>query len=213
MSSAVDICNLALSYIGDEANVISIDPPEGSSQAGQCARFYPLALQAVMAAYPWNFALKRARLAQLVDAPEFGWQFAYAVPSDADSIVSVHWDGATDEQIVPFLREINQNNDDVILTDQDVAFVRYTVKVTDAGKLPPLVVACVAYLLASYLAGPIIKGDSGHKAALNMQKEFSKWFSAAKVADAQQSRIQATHKPEWLQHMSILANDCQWQQT
>ena len=43
MASDVDVCNLALAHLGDEATVASISPPEGSAQAGHCARFYPMA--------------------------------------------------------------------------------------------------------------------------------------------------------------------------
>jgi len=34
MSSDVDICNLSLARLGDEANVVSISPQDQSSQAG-----------------------------------------------------------------------------------------------------------------------------------------------------------------------------------
>ncbi len=43
MPSVVDLCNLALAYLGDDATVASIDPPEGSAQAEHCQRFYPIA--------------------------------------------------------------------------------------------------------------------------------------------------------------------------
>ena len=43
MSTPVDICNLALARLGDEANVQSISPPDGSTQAALCAQFYPIA--------------------------------------------------------------------------------------------------------------------------------------------------------------------------
>ena len=33
MASDVDVCNLALSHIGDTANVASINPPDGSVQS------------------------------------------------------------------------------------------------------------------------------------------------------------------------------------
>ena len=36
MSSDVDICNLALARLGDEANIVSISPPDQSAQAGYC---------------------------------------------------------------------------------------------------------------------------------------------------------------------------------
>ena len=51
MSSVVDICNIALSRLGDRATVTSIDPPEGSAQADHCRRFYPIALKTILAAY------------------------------------------------------------------------------------------------------------------------------------------------------------------
>ena len=52
MASAVDICNLALSHLGDTATVASLDPPEGSAQAEHCARFYPVARDALVRGRP-----------------------------------------------------------------------------------------------------------------------------------------------------------------
>ena len=52
MASVVDICNQALSHLGDSATVASIDPPEGSAQAEHCARFYPAALAALLEMHP-----------------------------------------------------------------------------------------------------------------------------------------------------------------
>lgn len=34
MASEVQICNLALSRIGEDGSIISLDPPEGSEHAG-----------------------------------------------------------------------------------------------------------------------------------------------------------------------------------
>ena len=65
MASEVDICNLALGHLGDNATVSSISPPEGSAQAEHCARFYPLARDALLEMGYWNFAMRRVALAQL----------------------------------------------------------------------------------------------------------------------------------------------------
>ena len=62
MSSVVDICNIALSRLGDRATVTSIDPPEGSAQADHCRRFYPIALKTILATYNWSFATTRKEL-------------------------------------------------------------------------------------------------------------------------------------------------------
>ena len=42
MASEIDIVNLALSRLGDDATVASLYPPEGSAQAEHGARFYPV---------------------------------------------------------------------------------------------------------------------------------------------------------------------------
>ena len=66
MASVVAICNTALSHIGDSANVTSIDPPDGSAQAGYCATFYPIALSAILEMASWGFATARSTLAALM---------------------------------------------------------------------------------------------------------------------------------------------------
>ena len=63
MASEVEICNLALSHLGDTATVASSDPPEGSAQAEHCARFYPIARDALLEMQNWKFATRRATLA------------------------------------------------------------------------------------------------------------------------------------------------------
>ena len=63
MASEVEICNLALAHLGDEATVASIDPPEGSAQAEHCQRFYPVSRNSLLEMHDWAFATKRATLA------------------------------------------------------------------------------------------------------------------------------------------------------
>ena len=60
MASEVDICNLALSHLGDTATIASLDPPEGSAQAEHCARFYPIARDSLLEMHAWGFATSRA---------------------------------------------------------------------------------------------------------------------------------------------------------
>ena len=88
---AVDIANLALSYLGDSATVASLDPPEGSAQAQHCARFYPVALSAMLDAHQWNFVTKRVALALIANynPPDGRWRYAYALPSDVANVISV----------------------------------------------------------------------------------------------------------------------------
>src|ERR1039458_7940047 len=88
MASVVDICNAALSHIGDSANVTSIDPPDGSSQAGYCATFYPIALSAILEMASWGFATVRSALAPATN-PSNTWRFAYAYPAELVKLISI----------------------------------------------------------------------------------------------------------------------------
>lgn len=114
MPSSVDICNLALSFLGDDACVASIDPPEESTQAQICARQYPLAVLALLEMHDWSFATEKARLTPLnygrrttdrvwtycngrrdrdrlhtTVADAHGWKHVYEVPSDCLRVISV----------------------------------------------------------------------------------------------------------------------------
>jgi hypothetical protein len=89
MASDVDICNLALARLGDEANVSSINPPDPSAQANYCAKLYALSLQAVLDDNNWGFATKTATLAAASVNDSSLWPYAYAVPSDLVNIIAL----------------------------------------------------------------------------------------------------------------------------
>lgn len=88
MPSKIDICNLALAHLGDEATYSSIAPPEGSAQAEHCARFYPVARDALLEAHAWTFATTRARSRRRRTRPA-GWLYAYARPNESMCLLAV----------------------------------------------------------------------------------------------------------------------------
>lgn len=81
MPSVVDLCNTALSHIGAENTVTSIDPPDGSVEAGHCATFWPIARRFALEMVKPTWAKKRVTLAQVTNTSTV-WEFAYALPSD-----------------------------------------------------------------------------------------------------------------------------------
>lgn len=165
MASDVDICNLSLSHLGDDATVSSIDPPEGSAQAEHCAKFYPVARNALLEMHDWRFAGKRVVLAN-VDNPLGSWQFAYALPPDCIAPRAVLLPQTTDDNDThDFIVETADNGDLVLYTNVGQATLRYTALATNTTKFTPLFVAALARLLASYLAGLVVKGDAGMKVA------------------------------------------------
>ena len=182
MASAVDICNVALSYLGDRATVTSIDPPEGSPQADHCARFYPLALGQILRTGSWSFATVRKKLPQVSDAPP-GAIFAYAYPSDCIEILSVHGEGG--EQIRDY--SVERSGDALVLvTDIPVGWVFYSTSETPAELLPSDFADALAHLLASKLAGAMITGSSGAQMAEEHLKMYATLLKDCMQRDAKQ---------------------------
>lgn len=216
MASEIDVCNLALAHLGDAATVSSIDPPEGSAQAEHCARFYPIARDALLEMHTWGFATKRIQLAQVVNSwPE--WDYAYAVPNNAVNLIAVLPPDSTDDytQSVPasaggtfvpkpFTTEILDDGTQVVLTDQPNAVLRYTTIVTDPTTFSPLFVVALSWHLASFLAGPIIKGDAGAAEAKRCAAVMQQYLSQAKSSDVGQRRVAVIHAPEFMQARNAL---------
>lgn len=198
MASEVDICNLALARLGDNATVASIDPPEGSAQAEHCARFYPVARDSLLEMHAWKFATRRVLLAQLT-TDTWNWSYAYAEPTGVLKLLAVlPASASSDADTQEYEAETDGNGTPIILTDQEGASLRYVAHVTDTTVFSPLFVDALAWLLASYLAGPVLKGDAGAAMAKACLQSFMLALSNAKVSDANQRKVRPEHKPDWI---------------
>lgn len=200
MASDIDICNLALGHLGDEANVSSINPPDGTAQATHCSRFYAIARDATLEMHAWGFATKRASLAQLATPSTTAWAYQYAVPPDMIKPLSVYpadadyVDGiGDDDNKQPYLRE-----GDVILTNTPDAMLRYIARITDPTRFTPLFVETFGYKLAARLAGPIVKGATGVEVAKGMDNLAKEYLAHATANDANAANYRPEHQPDWL---------------
>jgi hypothetical protein len=198
MATEVEICNLALSHLGDEATVSSIDPPEGSPQAEHCARFYPIARDVLLEMHDWSFATRRVTL-PVLSVPSWSWMFAYAWPSECIRILAVLPYGAsTDDDSQDYETESISDGTKIILTNAESASCRYIAAVNETSRFPPLFVESLARLLASYLAGKLVKGEAGRKAAMDQLAAFNMTFARATVSDANQKKGNVKHTPSWI---------------
>lgn len=205
MASVVDICNLAMSRLGDSANIASIDPPEATPQAEYCAHFWPVARDSALESHPWLFATRRATLAALT--PETNaWVYAYALPSNCLRILSIQdMEAASDLGInsadpvpQPFTTETMSSGSIAILTNQDQASARYIARITDPTKYSPMFVEHVSWLLASHVAGPLIKGDAGAKMSQFCASAADAVLARARASDSSQRAVRPDHVPAWL---------------
>jgi len=222
MASDVDICNLALGHLGDNATVSSISPPEGSAQAEHCARFYPIARDALLEMHNWNFTMRRVNLAEVTNSwPE--WKYAYALPADSINIIAVMPPDAHDDYATRFLPtdtpsfahnyspmisagryspqdftvERADDGNHILYTNQEKAMLRYTAYVTDTTSYSPLFVMALSWQLASMLAGPILKGDAGSAEAKRCTQMAMGYLTQAEASDSNQRRNSIEHIVPW----------------
>lgn len=222
MASEVDIANLALGHLGDNATVASLYPPEGSAQAEHCARFYPIARDSLLEMAFWNFSVKRGILAPVAQNWT-EWKYAYALPGDCLSPISVLPIDAYDDYATkfvptdtpywshnyspvvaagrytpqPYSIEMDAAGNQVLFTNLENAVLRYTSYVTDTTRFSPLFVMALSWHLASMLAGPIIKGDQGAAEAKRCTQMMAGYLSQAEMSDANQRNIKVEHIVPW----------------
>lgn len=204
MASVVQICNMALSHIGSDARVTSINPPDGSVEAGHCATFYDLARTELLEPGAWAFSLKRATLGALDNTSE-AWAYAYAKPSNclrplrilrpSMSVTVFNQDTVTahidDRDSAPFDIE-----GDVIYSNEPDAVLVYVQDTNDTTKFPATFTAALSFNLAGFLAGPIIKGNEGARLgdAMRQRAMSAAELSAAASANASsaETAVQST---------------------
>ena len=206
MASVVQICNMALSHIGSEARVSSISPPDGSVEAGHCATFYDLARTEMLEPGSWAFSLKRVQLAQVTN-PSTAWAYAYARPADCLRALRVLRPGSTltvfnqDELGYSPNDQDSANFDlegEVLYSNEPDAVLLYTHDVTDSTRFTPTFVSALGYLLAAYVAGPIIKGSEGTRIGDAMRQRAMAMADLAAASSANASSTEHVFKASQL---------------
>lgn len=209
MASVVDTCNTALSHVGARAQISSISPPDGSVEAGYCARFYPIARREMIEAHSWGFSKTRITLAEVTN-PSTIWTYAYALPADclkpvrvlALTTANVLWPQSlwVDNTLTSVVdenegREFDIENG-VILTHEPEAVLLYRRDVTDTAKFSPLFGSALSMLLASYLAGAIVKDAVGIKMGDALRSRAFGMLGKAAASDANASTEHVYHTPD-----------------
>lgn len=218
MATVVSICNLALSRIGDRASVSSIDPPDGSSQAVSCARMYPLALGALLDMHNWGFATRVAKLAERsdYDGEKGVWEHCYSEPAGCRRVIALEpyidedaHGGETcfrfwkhhPHMLTPRKIEFELMADKaghVILTNLDDAACRYIISEPKPSLFPSLFADALSWLLATYLAGLIIRSNPSVQYAQLCNQQFQLAFDRATKWDARQRATHHRHLPPWI---------------
>jgi hypothetical protein len=145
-ASETTIANIALGKLGAR-RIIALD--EESVEARACLLHYAETRDEVLRHHRWNFAIRREILTQLVTPPKFGWRFAYELPTDCLRVIEMngeHWGGKKRPWEV---------EGRALLTNDDQAWIRYILRVTDCNQFDSIFVEALATKLASKIARPL----------------------------------------------------------
>ena len=147
--SEVSICNQALSWLGENL-IISLD--DDTKAAGLCKTNYYSLRDAVLEARDWTFAQKRDIPAPLATPPVWGYSQQFQLPADLLRVIFV---GTNDDPQERSPAEDWLREQDKILANYEVIYIRYVARIEDPNKFSMNFVQALAGRLAADLAMPL----------------------------------------------------------
>ena len=177
MASTVEICNIALSNLGDQL-ITSLT--EANARARACNLRFNDTRDAVLRSHPWNCAMSRATLA-VSGTPDWGYSNSFALPTDCLRVLDVEnpdteW-------------KIEGRN---IVSDGSTIKIRYIAQVTDTTLFDSTLVQAIALKLAWEIA-ETLTGNIDLKREMWQKYQFA--ISEARSNDAMEG---TPEKIEWL---------------
>ncbi|AZS06560.1 tail tubular protein [Alteromonas phage ZP6] len=168
MTTAINICNQAISEVGGE---FITDLNDAQREATLCKTLYPAALDHVLTAARWSFLGHRVILSPSANVPAFGFRNAFEIGGDILEIYEVF-------DQVKYNPDLVQNNlywqreGDYILADADVIYVKCKIKKTDPSEFSPQFTQAVSAYLAHLLAMPMANNRALSEAKYMLFKDI-----------------------------------------
>lgn len=187
MTSIVSICNLALSNIGKD-NISALN--EATPEARACNQFYDHVRDMLLQAYPWRWAGRTVSLAEIENDKPGAWAYAYQRPTDCLKISYVRPQYsdtplALDDPKLDAFGVMHEVEGQAIYTDISPALLRYTARVADPTKFPPLFVEAMGWHLSVRLAMPLTRDPAIRREAFQIANGMQ---ATAQMQDANEVR-------------------------
>lgn len=162
--TSIDVCNLALAYLGNTRMIQSFS--DRSTESDLCRQFYDMVRRGILKSYPWNFAVVITTLEKAIDlvdsveknATDYHYEYVYELPIDSLRVLGVLLDGDEDSITNKFAIR-TQINDGTpikrIVTDLEDAQAQYISDIQDVELMPDEFIDALALGLAARLAMPL----------------------------------------------------------
>lgn len=198
-NSVVQICNIALTWLGGDI-IISLNDP--STEAKLCKAQYEPLRDAVLEEREWTFAVKRLEYSQLQDVPLYGFDKAFQIPPQVIRVLQVSLfdesvldagvngdfrtsarsgTGQGRETRIEWLRE----GSTVVANNAARIVARSLIRVTDTTQFSPAFDQALAARLAMDLAIPITNSEKMQRAMAQM---YGEKMALAASSDGMQGR-------------------------
>lgn len=172
MTTPVKICSNALLRLGSQP-ISSL--ADGSPRALVASNLYPTIRDSVLRSHPWNCAMKRAVLSPVVEAPAFGYTYAFTLPGDFLRA----WHVSDDDGQTPLEYAIEGRQ---LLTDSGTVYLQYVFKNEDPATWDTLLLNAMEVSMAAALAIPVT-GDAAKKQ--EFEREAMVVLRSARAVDGQ----------------------------
>lgn len=183
-NSSADICNMAVSSLGNYGTINDIDTPTNDKERA-CAIWYDVCRQFVLKMLMPNFALARELVAQLSETPAFGFAYAYEYPSYALKVLGV---GNIEDKENNYVIETISTGAQAIFHDTDYdegMELRFIRDITDISRWSPEAKILFSQYLAAYTCLPITQDVAK---ANKLMAALPAQISSASSLNAQENR-------------------------
>lgn len=183
MSSQLDICNLALTFLG-AAPIVNLS--DNNNRAQTLSLLYTQVRDAELRKHTWRFSIKRDAMSALVSVPASGpYSQQFQVPSDCLKVLMVgdSWPSAdmSDYRTAPTTDDYSVEGDKILSNLPAPLSIRYVRQVTDTGLYDPAFVIMFAAMMAWKGCEKITQSTDKRKLA---QNEYDEALNAAMRANA-----------------------------
>lgn len=159
MPSEVEICNLALQYLGEPAILSLTDT--GDNAARTCAVNFSQARDEALSAAQWSCAKRQAALPRLGAAPLYKWAAAYQLPTDFLRLCEIDGSNAwTPAEYFDRQGSTLLMGRGVDAETYAVVCIEYIARIEDTTQFDPLLVECLALILGAKMARTLTGSDA-----------------------------------------------------
>lgn len=192
MASKVAIANMALGFMGEPPITALTDD---NTAARTMNLFFDSVRDELLRSHPWNFAKKRRNdMSELGDSPTFGFDHAYALPSDFLRLLSFNTE-SDDNYRLELVVDSAGNETRCLATDADEADIVYVARITDTAIYDPMFTQALAAALAAATAMQITNSGT---VTTKMDQLAAAKLALARSIDAQEEPPQIIEADDFI---------------